>query len=85
MPVNPQKRAADSSALIAVPQSAKKSRNDELVLSRNDKQLIEIGVRRTSNLFSPIMKLEGHESDIFTCEFNPDGEYLGKGNFQASN
>lgn len=76
MPVNPQKRAADNSALVAVPQNAKRSRNDELVLSNKDKQLK--GVKRTSNLFSPIMRLEGHESDIFTCEFHPEGEYLGK-------
>lgn len=77
MPAIPQKRAADNSALVAVPQSAKRSRNDELVLSNKDKQLIEKGIQRTSNLFAPIMKLEGHESDIFTCEFHPEGEYLG--------
>lgn len=77
MPVNSQKRTADSSALVAVPQNAKRSRNDELVLSHKDKQLIEKGVQRTTNLFAPIMKLEGHDSDIFACEFHPEGEYLG--------
>lgn len=77
MPVMSQKRAADSSALVTIPQSAKRSRNDELVLSHKDKQLIEKGVKRTTNLFAPIMKLEGHDSDIFACEFHPEGEYLG--------
>lgn len=77
MPSIPQKRAADNSALVAVQQNAKRSRNDELVLSNKDKQLMEIGVNRTSNLFAPIMKLEGHDSDVFTCEFHPEGEYLG--------
>lgn len=85
MPINPQKRPADSQALVAVPQSAKRSRNDELVLSNKDKQLIEKGVRRTSNLFAPIMKLEGHESEIFTCEFHPEGDYLGKNKIQLLN
>lgn len=71
-----QKRPADSS-LVAVTQSAKRTRNDE-IQTYKDKQLLEQGIQRHSNLFSPIMKLEGHESDIFTCEFHPDGEYLGK-------
>lgn len=82
MPSVPQKRAADNSALVAVPQVAKRSRNDELVLSNKDKQLIEKGVQRTSNLFAPIMKLEGHDSDVFACEFHPEGEYLGKKKIQ---
>lgn len=76
MPITAQKRPADT-ALVAVPQVAKRTKNDELQ-SYKDKQLLEIGVNRVSNLFSPIMKLEGHESDIFSCEFHPDGEYLGK-------
>lgn len=76
MPITAQKRPADT-ALVAIPQVAKRTKNDELQ-SYKDKQLLEIGVNRVSNLFSPIMKLEGHESDIFSCEFHPDGEYLGK-------
>lgn len=78
MPSIPQKRSADSSAIVAVPQAAKRLRNDELVLSNKDKQLMEKGVTRTSNLFAPIMKLEGHDADIFACEFHPEGEYMGK-------
>lgn len=34
------------------------------------------GVRRTSNLQAPIMQLEGHEGEIFTTEFHPEGEML---------
>lgn len=78
MPVNTQKRAADS-ALVAVPQAAKRLRNDELqIQTPQHKQLMELGVQRVSNLHSPIMKLEGHEGEIFTCEFHPDGEVLGE-------
>lgn len=76
MPITAQKRPAETS-LVAVPQAAKKTRNDEIQTFR-DKQLLEQGIARHSNLFAPIMKLEGHDSDIFSCEFHPDGEYLGK-------
>lgn len=34
------------------------------------------GVQRTSNLLSPIMALDGHQGEIFTCAFNTDGDYL---------
>lgn len=76
MPISAQKRPAES-ALVAIPQQTKRTRNDE-IQTYKDKQLLEQGITRVSNLFAPIMKLEGHESEIFTCEFHPDGEYLGK-------
>ncbi|KAF6201823.1 hypothetical protein GE061_004218 [Apolygus lucorum] len=34
------------------------------------------GVKRTSNLMSPIVALEGHGSDVFGCAFHPEGKYL---------
>lgn len=34
------------------------------------------GISRTSNLFAAIMQLEGHQGEIFTCEFHPDGDLL---------
>lgn len=34
------------------------------------------GVQRTSSLLSPIMLLEGHEGEIFACEFHPEGDHL---------
>lgn len=77
MPISALKRPADNNAVAVIPQAAKRTRNDE-IQTYKDKQLSEIGIIRNSNLFSPIMKLEGHESDIFTCEFHPDGELLGK-------
>lgn len=82
MPITATKRPADNS-LVAVPQLPKRIRSDE-IQTYKDKQLLEKGVHRVSNLFAPIMKLEGHESDIFTCEFHPDGDYLGKNNNQES-
>lgn len=67
-----QKRQSD--ALVEV--QTKKSRNELVPLTNKDKQLLEVGVSRTSNLFSPIMCLDGHQGDIFTCEFHPEGEHL---------
>jgi len=84
MPVNPQKRPGDNLSLVEVPQTAKKFRN-ELVPTLKDKQLMEKGINRTTSLSAPIMKLEGHESDIFSCEFHPDGELLGKNKIQLEN
>lgn len=82
MPANTQKRPGDNLSLVAVPQLAKRSRNDELVPTFKDKQLMSKGINRTTNLFAPIMKLEGHESEIFSCEFHPEGELLGKNMIQ---
>merc|ERR1712168_231621 len=31
---------------------------------------------RTSSLFAPIMLLTGHESEIFCCKFNPEGDII---------
>ncbi|KAI4456008.1 u5 small nuclear ribonucleoprotein 40 kda protein [Holotrichia oblita] len=71
------KRKADESALVPV---TKKSKN-EIAVSSNKKALVQSDVQRTSNLFSPIMLLEGHEGDIFTLEFHPEGQYLASSGF----
>lgn len=81
MPTSSLKRPADNN-VVAIPQAAKRTRNDEMQTYK-DKQLAEIGIARTSSLFAPIMKLEGHESDIFTCEFHPDGDFLGRQRFSC--
>lgn len=67
-----QKRQSD--ALVEV--QTKKSRNELVAFTNKDKQLLESGIRRTSSLSSPIMLLEGHQGDIFSCEFHPEGEHL---------
>lgn len=67
-----QKRQSDS--LVEV--QSKKSRNELAVYTNKDKQLLEQGIPRKSSLLSPIMLLEGHQGDIFSCEFHPEGEHL---------
>ncbi|XP_018334206.1 U5 small nuclear ribonucleoprotein 40 kDa protein [Agrilus planipennis] len=72
------KRKADESALVPV---VKKTRNEVATTSNKNKAVVEVTTTRTSNLFSPIMLLEGHEGEIFTVEFHPEGQYLASSGF----
>ncbi|KAJ8945711.1 hypothetical protein NQ314_009073 [Rhamnusium bicolor] len=71
------KRKADDSALVPV---NKKSKNEVAVKNKNN-SVIQAAPARTSNLFAPIMLLEGHEGEIFTVEFHPEGQYLASSGF----
>ncbi|XP_055694930.1 U5 small nuclear ribonucleoprotein 40 kDa protein [Lutzomyia longipalpis] len=68
-----QKRSSEM--VVAIP-DAKKSRSDIVAYTNRDKALMQTGIPRTSNLFAPIMLLEGHQGDIFTCEFHPEGQII---------
>ncbi|KAH8372518.1 hypothetical protein KR200_001000 [Drosophila serrata] len=61
---------------VVLAQESKRSKSDLVAYTNRDKALLESGVRRTSNLQAPIMQLEGHEGEIFTTEFHPEGELL---------
>ncbi|KAK5641289.1 hypothetical protein RI129_009836 [Pyrocoelia pectoralis] len=76
--ISESKRKADESALVPV---NKKTRTDVAVSSSRNKTLAPTSVARTSNLFAPIMLLEGHEGEIFTLEFHPEGQYLASSGF----
>ncbi|XP_055838060.1 U5 small nuclear ribonucleoprotein 40 kDa protein-like [Episyrphus balteatus] len=67
------KRVSNS---VVLAQEIKRSRHDIVAYSNRDKALLEAGVQRTSNLSASIMLLEGHQGEIYTCEFHPDGELL---------
>ena len=43
--------------------------------------LLSQGPPRTSNLLAPIMLLSGHEGEIYTAKFSPDGQYLASAGF----
>ncbi|KAF2896925.1 hypothetical protein ILUMI_09249 [Ignelater luminosus] len=73
-----EKRKADESALVPV---NKKSRNEVVASSSKNKAVTPTTTVRTSNLFAPIMLLEGHEGEIFTIEFHPEGQYLASSGF----
>ncbi|XP_026321589.1 U5 small nuclear ribonucleoprotein 40 kDa protein [Hyposmocoma kahamanoa] len=44
-------------------------------------QLCIVMVPRTSNLYAPIMLLEGHQGEIFTAKFHPEGKHLASAGF----
>ncbi|KAJ8973181.1 hypothetical protein NQ317_007157 [Molorchus minor] len=71
------KRKAEESALVP---SHKKSKN-EVALKNKNLSVLQAAPARTSNLFAPIMLLEGHEGEIFTVEFHPEGQYLASSGF----
>ena len=39
------------------------------------------GPPRTSSLLAPIMLLSGHEGEIYTAKFSPDGQYVASAGF----
>lgn len=90
------KRKADDSALVPVNKKQKnevavKNTNSQVlqavsvnffVLHSISKVLYSFKApARTSNLFAPIMLLEGHEGEIFTVDFHPEGRYLASSGF----
>lgn len=78
MPIVDNKRKAEESALVP---TTKKSRNEVALSNSRDKSVVAAGPARTSNLFAPIMLLEGHEGDVFTVDFHPEGQYLATSGF----
>lgn len=72
------KRKAGDFALVP----AKKQKN-EIVLRKGNlqQQLVASGPGRTSNLLAPIMLLSGHEGEIYTARFSPDGQILASAGF----
>lgn len=42
------------------------------------------GISRTSNLSAPIIQLSGHEGEVFSLRFSPDGQCLASASFDKS-
>ncbi|KAF4525591.1 hypothetical protein B566_EDAN015529 [Ephemera danica] len=80
MPQIDPKRRGDEMALVATA-PAKKARTELVAVQAKDKALKVAGPQRTSGLMAPIMQMEGHQGDIFTAEFHPDGQYLASSGF----
>lgn len=76
---NNKRKSEMESALVM---ANKKSRNDMAIINKNKQlQSMQQNIPRTSNLFAPIMLLEGHEGDIFSLDFHPEGQYLASSGF----
>ncbi|KAI9327052.1 CG3436-like protein [Obelidium mucronatum] len=74
------KRKADNETSVA-----KRVRDDapstSLVRSAPGNGAVVKQVQRTSGLTAPIMLLTGHQSEVFSTKFSPDGQHLASGSF----
>jgi len=66
-------------ALVTVPTPS----TNELMVSAAGAQQVALkqGPVRTSNLMAPIMLLNGHQGEIFSLKFHPDGKYMASSGF----
>jgi Prp8 binding protein len=64
--------SSDSTSLVL----AKKPRNELVQVTERSKALVESGPPRTSNMEAPIMLLSGHQGEIYTAKFHPEGNVL---------
>lgn len=78
MPVMDNKRKADDYSMVP---SIKKNRNELMVIGSREKAVVTNAVPRTSSLLAPIMLLEGHQGEIFSAEFHPEGKHLASAGF----
>ncbi|XP_072028247.1 U5 small nuclear ribonucleoprotein 40 kDa protein-like [Amphiura filiformis] len=80
MPVMESKRKIEEGALVPI----KRPRNELVAAETEIKSLIESGPPRTSSLLAPIMLLSGHEGDVFSAKFHPNGSTLASASFDRS-
>ncbi|XP_013413134.2 U5 small nuclear ribonucleoprotein 40 kDa protein [Lingula anatina] len=73
------KRKAQDMAVVAM----KRPRNELVYMENKENGAVvqSSGPPRTSNLLAPIMLLSGHEGEIFTSKFSPDGTMLASAGF----
>ncbi|XP_061719038.1 U5 small nuclear ribonucleoprotein 40 kDa protein [Cydia pomonella] len=72
-----EKRKADDYSVVP----SKKTRHEISVVGTREKAVVTSSVPRTSNLYAPIMLLEGHQGEIFTARFHPEGKHLASAGF----
>ncbi|XP_011340428.1 U5 small nuclear ribonucleoprotein 40 kDa protein isoform X2 [Ooceraea biroi] len=77
MPILDKRKGDDILALVP----ASKRTKTEVVFSSREKAVVQSDPPRTSSLMSMIMLLEGHQGDIFSLEFHPEGQYLASTGF----
>lgn len=79
MPVS-EKRVREQDYGAVVP--SKRQRGGEVsVLPSGNQAIVEGALPRTSSLLAPIMLLAGHEGEIYTVKFHPEGTCLASSGF----
>ena len=71
------KRPGEELAIVPVSKRAR----SEIANVNKGTSIVQNDISRTSNLMAPIMLLEGHQGEIFTVEFHPEGQYLASAGF----
>ena len=71
------KRPGEELAVVPV---SKRARTEVANVNKGT-SIVQNDISRTSNLMAPIMLLEGHQGEIFTVEFHPEGQYLASAGF----
>ena len=77
MPELKRPAPTESTALML----AKRSRNELVATQAEDGTGLQSGPPRTSNMDAPIMLLTGHEGEIYSAKFHPEGEFLASAGF----
>jgi len=80
MPSLDNKRKAEDYSLVT---ANKRNRNELSVIGSREKAVISASnqIPRTSGLFAPIMLLEGHQGEVFSSKFHPEGQHLASAGF----
>ncbi|KAJ3105088.1 U5 small nuclear ribonucleoprotein [Phlyctochytrium planicorne] len=79
-----EKRKADDEVAGSLIKRAKDSTDLISTTSSNGAGAVIRKVERTSALHSPIMLLTGHQSEVLSCKFSPNGENLASASFDRS-
>ena len=77
MPELKRPAPTESTALML----AKRSKHELVATKAQDGALLQSGPARTSNMEAPIMLLTGHEGEIYSAKFHPDGQFLASAGF----
>ncbi|XP_015784103.1 U5 small nuclear ribonucleoprotein 40 kDa protein [Tetranychus urticae] len=72
------KRPGDEFTTVGAVVPLKKGRNElvQAVDPSKSRAVVEMGPPRTSSLFAPIMQLSGHQGEVYSCKFHPDGRVI---------
>ncbi|KAJ3209001.1 U5 small nuclear ribonucleoprotein [Dinochytrium kinnereticum] len=79
-----EKRKADDDVSGGLIKRAKEVSDVVLAPSSNGAGAVIKKVQRTSALQSPIMLLTGHQSEVLSCKFSPNGEQVASASFDRS-